>query len=134
MAGFDTLYGNDWDDDEIVRLSALQRRTILTRDKAMLRRGDVERGYFVRAVESEAQLAEVLSRLQLDTLVAPFTRCRECNTPLEEVSREAVLDRLPEKVRGFYRDFKRCPGCERVYWEGTHFQRMKGVLDQLQSR
>jgi hypothetical protein len=134
MAGFDTLYTDYWNDDEIVRIAGVQKRTILTRDKAMLRRGDVERGYFVRAVESEAQLAEVLSRLQLDTLVAAFTRCRECNTPLEEVSREAVLDRLPEKVRGFYRDFKRCPGCERVYWEGTHFQRMKGVLDQLQSR
>jgi uncharacterized protein with PIN domain len=131
MAGFDTLYGNDWDDDEIVRLSALQKRTILTRDKGMLRRGDVDRGYFVRAIESEAQLAEVLERLQLESLVAPFTRCRECNTPLEDVSRDAVLERLPEKVRGLYDRFKRCPGCERIYWEGTHFERMRHLLDRL---
>jgi uncharacterized protein with PIN domain len=130
MAGFDTLYGNDWDDDEIVRLAALQRRTILTRDKAMLRRGDVARGYFVRAIEGEAQLAEVLARLQLERLAAPFTRCRECNTPLEDTSREAVLDRLPDKVRGLYDRFKRCPGCDRVYWEGTHFDRMKAVLQK----
>lgn len=131
MAGFDTLWDNDWEDDHIVRISALQRRTILTRDKAMLRRGDVERGYFVRAVESEAQLAEVVARMQLEALVAPFTRCRECNVPLEDVPREAVLERLPDKARELYDRFKRCPGCERVYWEGTHFQRMKGVLDRL---
>ncbi len=128
MAGFDTLWAKDWDDDEIVRLSLVQGRTILTRDKGMLRRKEVERGYFVRATESEAQLAEVVRALQLESGIAAFTRCRECNALLEEVPREAVLERLPEKVRGAYERFKRCPGCERVYWEGTHFARMKGVL------
>ena len=131
MAGFDTLWSGDWDDDEIVRLSLVQGRTILTRDKAMLRRGEVERGYFVRATESEAQLAEVVRALQLESSIAAFTRCRECNVPLEDVPREAVLARLPEKVRDSYDRFKRCPGCERVYWEGTHFARMKGVLERL---
>src|SRR5512141_2127853 len=33
MAGFDVLWGNDWDDDRIVALSGAGRRTILTRDK-----------------------------------------------------------------------------------------------------
>ena len=128
MAGFDTLWTNHWFDHEIVRLSLSERRTILTRDKGMLHRREVERGYFVRATESEAQLAEVLRALQLERLVAPFTRCRECNTILEDVPKEAVVDRLPEKVRGFYERFKRCPGCERVYWEGTHFARMSRIF------
>ncbi len=70
LAGFDTSWSDDWDDDEIVRRSAAERRTILTRDKAMLRRSEVERGYFVRAVEGEAQLAEVVRALQLERLVA----------------------------------------------------------------
>jgi uncharacterized protein with PIN domain len=131
MAGFDTLWDKDWGDDHIVSISAVQRRTILTRDKAMLRRSDVERGYFVRAVESEAQLGEVVARMQLEGLLAPFTRCRECNVPLQDAPREAVLDRLPDQVRVLYDRFKRCPGCERVYWEGTHFERMKAVLQRL---
>jgi uncharacterized protein with PIN domain len=133
MAGFDTLWTNHWNDDEIVQISAVQKRTILTRDKGMLRRREVERGYFVRATESEAQLGEVVRALQLEGMLAPFTRCRECNVALEDVSREAVLARLPEKVRDAYQRFKRCPGCERVYWEGTHFARMKGVLEKLGS-
>jgi uncharacterized protein len=133
MAGFDTLWTNDWDDDAIVQIAAVQARTILTRDKGMLRRREVERGYFVRATESEAQLGEVIRALQLEPLLAPFTRCRECNVPLEEVAKDAVLDRIPDKVRGFYDRFKRCPGCDRVYWEGTHFERMKGVLEKMVS-
>src|SRR6185295_3698510 len=83
MAGFDVLLDNAWDDDEIVRIAAVQARTILTRDKGMLRRREVERGYFVRSTESEEQLAEVLRALQLEALVRPFTRCRECNALLE---------------------------------------------------
>jgi uncharacterized protein with PIN domain len=131
MAGLDTLYGNLWDDDQIVQLAAVQKRTILTRDKAMLRRGDVDRGYFVRTTESEAQLAEVVARLQLESMIAPFTRCRECNAPLEDVSRDEVVDLLPEKIREAYHHFRRCPGCERVYWQGTHFERMRGILERL---
>jgi uncharacterized protein with PIN domain len=130
MAGLDTLWTNHWNDDEIVQISAVQKRTILTRDKGMLRRREVERGYFVRATESEAQLGEVVRALQLEGMLAPFTRCRECNVTLEDVPREAVLDRLPENVRDAYERFKRCAGCERVYWEGTHFARMKGVLEK----
>ena len=65
MAGFDTLLEPDWDDDAIVERAAAERRTILTRDKAMLRRSAVERGYFVRNVHGEAQLAEVVRALQL---------------------------------------------------------------------
>jgi hypothetical protein len=71
MAGFDTQWSNDWDDDEIVRRSLAGRRTILTRDKGILRRREVERGYFVRAVESKAQFAEVVHALQLESLLAP---------------------------------------------------------------
>ena len=100
----------------------------------MLRRREVERGYFVRSVESESQLAEVVRALQLESLIVPFVRCRECNTPLEDVPREAVLDRLPEKVRASYDRFKRCPGCGRVYWEGTHFRRMKGLLERARAQ
>ena len=131
MAGFDTLWSTEWDDDQIVQLAAVQKRTILTRDKGMLRRKQVDRGYFVRATGSEAQLGEVVRALQLERLIAPFTRCRECNVALEDVPRDAVASRLPPKVRDLYTAFKRCPGCERVYWEGSHFQRMKGVIGRL---
>ena len=131
MAGFDTLWGRDWDDDHIVGLAAESRRTILTRDKGMLRRSDVDRGYFVRAVAADVQLGEVVAALQLEGRLQPFTRCRECNTMLGDVPLEAVHDRVPPRIRALYARFKRCPGCERVYWEGSHFARMKGLLDRL---
>ena len=134
MAGFDVLWASDWDDDFIVARSGEERRTILTRDKGMLRRSEVERGYFVRATESEEQLGEVLRALQLEARVDPFSRCRECNALLEEVAKAEVEARLPPKVRELYERFKRCPGCGRVYWEGTHFARMRDVMERTLRR
>ena len=131
MAGFDTVLDHDWDDDRIVACSLAERRTILTRDKGMLRRAEVERGYFVRAIHADEQLAEVLRALQLEGLMDPFSRCRECNTPLEDAAPQAVAGRVPPRVRGLYQHFKCCPGCGRVYWEGSHFERMKKLVQRL---
>ena len=130
MAGFDTLWDNDWDDDRIVAASLAGRRTILTRDKGMLRRAEVERGYFVRAVASEAQLAEVLHALQLEERVQPFVRCRECNVLLGEASAAEVEARVPARIREMYDTFRHCPACGRVYWEGSHYDRMRAVLQR----
>jgi uncharacterized protein with PIN domain len=130
LAGFDCLWSPDWDDDALVAAAVAEDRVVLTRDKGILRRRAVTRGRFVRAVESEAQLAEVVRAFGLRAQLQPFSRCRECNVPLEDVAKSAVEASLPEKVRALYTRFKRCAGCGRVYWEGTHFERLRGVLER----
>ena len=129
MAGFDCLYRNDYRDSELITAAVAEHRIILTRDKGLLKQRLVTRGYFVRHTESEEQLREVVRALQLDTALRPFTRCRECNAELREVPKAEVLERLPEKVRGAYERFQLCPGCGRIYWEGTHYARLRRLLD-----
>ena len=131
MAGFDTTFEPAWDDDRIVACSIGERRTILTRDKRMLHRSEVERAYFVRSIHADRQLAEVVGALQLEARLAPFSRCRECNSLLEDARLEDVGDQVPERIRALYRQYRRCPGCARVYWEGSHFLRMKSLLDRM---
>jgi uncharacterized protein with PIN domain len=128
LAGFDCLWSKDWDDDALVAAAVADKRVVLTRDIGILRRRAVTRGRFVRAVESEAQLAEVVRAFGLRAQLRPFSRCRECNVPLENVSKDDVEALLPEKVRALYTRFRRCPGCKRIYWEGTHFERLRAVL------
>ena len=131
LAGFDCLWQRDWDDDALVATAVAEGRVVLTRDKGVLRRRAVSRGRFVRATASEAQLAEVLRAFGLRARLRPFSRCRECNVPLEEVAKPEIEDALPAKVRARYTRFKRCPGCGRVYWEGSHFERLHGVLERV---
>lgn len=129
MAGFDCLYRNDYRDSELVTAALAERRIILTRDKGLLKQRLVTHGYFVRRTESEEQLREVVRAFQLETSMRPFTRCRECNAELHDVPKTEVLARLPEKVRAAYDRFQLCPGCGRIYWEGTHYARLRRLLD-----
>lgn len=124
MLGYDTLYSNQLDDDEIIELSARDGRIILTRDRELLKRKEVTHGCFVHALKAEAQFGEIVERLQLAGGARPFTLCLHCNRPLEAVEKTAVVDRLPFQVREHYDRFCTCPGCGRIFWEGSHWDRM----------
>lgn len=127
MAGFDALYGKQASDAELAEIVTREGRVLLTRDRYLLMRTAVERGYWVRSTVPKQQLLEVVKRFDLVGSMRPFTRCLACNAVLEEASRESVLERLPPKIKD--KDvFHVCPGCQRVYWEGTHYERMSTLL------
>ncbi len=131
MLGFDCLYRNDYEDREIVRIALREERIILTRDRGLLKNSLVRRGYWVRAEEPEEQVREVLERFDLEGKVRPFTRCLSCNGPLEDISRELVLDRLPPRTRREHRRFKICSGCGKIYWPGSHHRAMQARIARL---
>jgi uncharacterized protein with PIN domain len=128
LAGFDSLWRNDYGDEEIVSIAVAQKRVILTRDKGILKRSVVQRGHFVRETDSEKQLAEIIRAFQLEHALRSFTRCRECNAPLQEIAKDSLEGRVPEKVRLALDRFNECPQCRRIFWEGSHYERMRRVL------
>jgi len=77
------------------------------------------------------QLREVFDRLDLARSAQPFTRCLSCNTPLRAIDKMRIAARLPPGVRQRYERFAVCDGCQRVFWEGTHWQRMRRLVDSL---
>ena len=127
MAGFDALYGKQTSDAELADIVAHEGRVLLTRDRYVLMRTAVERGYWVRSTVPKQQLLEVVKRFDLVGSLRPFTRCLACNSVLEEASRDSVMERLPPKIRGMGA-FHICPSCQRVYWEGSHHKRMSTLL------
>ena len=129
MLGFDTLYDNHYQDDALVLIAEQDGRIVLTRDRELLKRRAVTHGCYVHALKSEAQLREVVERLDLARGARPFTRCLHCNAPLRPVDKASVLDRLPPKVREHYEHFSACDACGRVYWEGSHWRNMRRLLD-----
>lgn len=128
MAGFDTLYRNDFADDELAAVSRDERRILLTRDAGLLKRAAVTHGYFVRETAVRRQFAEVMRRFDLFRQARPFTRCLRCNTILQVAIKEEIADRLPPRAAELYHEFLRCPGCDRVYWKGGHYERMREFL------
>ena len=128
MLGFDTLYRNDFSDEEIRRLAEIERRIVLTRDRELLKCREVVRGAYVRALKPEAQLREVAARFALSGAARPFSLCLACNLPLEKVAKSEIASRVPPQVYVLHERFVRCPGCLGVFWPGSHYERMRAAL------
>lgn len=134
MLGFDALFRNDFADQEIAQISSSERRVVLTRDVDVLKRKEITHGYYVRATEPTEQTTEVLRRFDLVANLRPFSRCLECNEPLEDASPEEVKELVPDGATREHTDFSRCPNCKRIYWEGSHHARMKEKIDEILER
>lgn len=129
LLGFDVLYRNSYTDREVARIASIDRRIVLTRDRALLQHKIITHGYFVRAVKPREQVKEILLRLDLYGALRPFTRCLRCNGELEDVDKIAVLHQLEPKTRKYYDRFRRCKACGQAYWKGSHFNRMEKLCD-----
>ena len=134
LLGFDTLYRNDIRDDELAEISAAEDRIILTRDRGVLKRKVVTRGYLVRADLPQDQVVEVLRRFDLSAQAQPYSRCSLCNGILEEVKKEDVLEKLEPLTMKYFHQFRRCPECGQVYWKGSHFDRMDDFISDVLDR
>jgi len=128
MLGCDTLHRNDYSDEEIRRRAETEGRIVLTRDRELLKCREIARGAYVRALKPEAQLREVVERYGLEAHTRPFTLCLACNLPLQPVDRDAVAARVPPAVLELHDSFVRCPGCNGVFWPGSHYRRMLSAL------
>jgi hypothetical protein len=131
LTGFDTLYDNGYDDAEIVAIAEREGRIALTRDRELLKRRTLTHGCFVHALKPEQQAAEIFARLDLARSARPFSLCLECNAPLRPIDKALVAERVPPGVSDRQTRFSTCDRCRRVFWEGSHWRRMRQIVDRL---
>ena len=131
LCGFDTLFADSLSDRDIKEVSLKEQRIILSRDKELLsnsKNTDVCRILSDRPVD---QLSEVIDKYCLRKFFKPFSRCIECNGSIEPVSGDEISDHLLPRTREFYSQFRRCRSCGKIYWEGSHYEKMKKFVDSL---
>jgi uncharacterized protein with PIN domain len=123
VLGIDAVYSTSWSDDEILRIAESEHRTILTRDVAFASRLSPGQYLFIEDDHYREQVRQVLRAFDIKEF-SVFSRCLECNAPLETVGKEAVAERVPPYVYQTQERFAVCPSCNRVYWHGTHADQM----------
>jgi uncharacterized protein with PIN domain len=129
ILGYDALFDTSLNDNELVRLARAEDRVLLTRDHELAQRRGVQT-LLIHDEELDGQIHQVLADLDLEPAQA-FSRCPVCNEPLEPLDPQAARARVPAYVARTQRTFKICPVCQRVYWRGTHWQRMEKRLEKL---
>jgi uncharacterized protein with PIN domain len=131
ILGFDVLYANDYQDEQLAEIANQQNRTLLTRDRRLLMRNAVISGYWVRNLEPDDQVVEVLHHYHLAQSTHPFKRCLRCNQPLQPISKAAIIDRLEPLTKRYYDEFRICPACDQIYWKGSHYEHMLQRIDHV---
>ena len=131
LFGFDAFWDANYNDKEIILFSLSEGRIILTRDKELLENKNVVHGYRVLSQKPDEQLREVFIRFDLKYHINPFSRCMECNGILKEARKEDIIERLFPKTIEYYNSFIMCTVCNRIYWEGSHYERMKKYIESV---
>jgi len=63
--------------------------------------------------------------------IQPFKRCLVCNGLIELVNKENVIAHFPPNTIDFFNEFYQCENCKRVYWKGSHYERMIQLIQKL---
>jgi uncharacterized protein len=128
LLGFDAAYDNAADDDELMVRAAAERRTLLTRDRGLLRRRMMTNARFVRGTDPREQLTDVVRRFGLAEQIRPYTRCPVCNGVLAPVRKTDVVHLVPPGSLHHHDAFTACTACGKVYWEGSHHARISRLV------
>lgn len=132
MLGFDTAYQWNWSDNTIARIADQEGRIVLTKDRGLLKRKQVQWGRLLRAETPIEQVKEVKSFFGLRPPFNLFSRCLRCNTPLVPVDKKDILHRLEPKTKRYFHHFRICPDCKRIYWPGSHHDKMRQWVQELE--
>ncbi len=131
LLGFDTLHYREGDDKTLEKIAREEGRILLTRDRALYDWAKAE-CYFPINIDTELQLKEILAHFDLYNQCHPFSRCMVCNGMVHEVEeRSKILPLVPPKVREYNTRFWQCETCKKIYWHGTHYERMKGRVEAI---
>jgi uncharacterized protein with PIN domain len=127
--GYDILYPKT-SDSALVQLSRAEDRMLLTRDKELVKRKNLKVLY-IPSDKLDEQLAQVINEFDLKITTKAFSRCPECNNLIKKIDKSEVMDKVPQGVYANQEKFWLCTKCNRYYWHGTHYDKIKSKFDAL---
>lgn len=135
MAGYDTLFTAKGEhDNEVLRRAEQEDRWLLTCDtKIFTHSYKWSKIFLLTASDLEDQTDLVTRHFALKWSERAFTRCTIDNTQLVQATIEQV-EKVPSAARKLEGPILYCPGCERLYWRGSHFEKMWEQLCELDYR
>jgi hypothetical protein len=131
MAGFDTTTVTSRKLRDIVKMARSEERIVITRNRELVKIGELHFAQLIRSDDHREQLLEVEERYGLSSAATPMSRCLVCNEALLSVPKEKILHRLEPLTRKYFTTFKECSLCRKIYWPGSHHDRMIETFDFL---
>jgi len=130
LLGFDTLYRNDLEDEEIIQSAEKEHRIILTWDCEILSNKTTQ-SYRPNSISFNEQVREVMSVFNLRKHARPFSRCIKCSGEIISVDKDSVIALVPPRSGQFMEYFSQCQACRKIYWHGSHYNSLRKWVDEV---
>lgn len=129
LFGFDVAYAGPLSDGELREQAESENRLLLTRDKELSNDKRVN-AFYVESDVLDEQLRAVMRKFSLE-IQNPMSRCSLCNSMIVKVSKSEVKGKVPEGVYEIQDEFWKCPSCGKLYWKGTHWDKILQKIKEL---
>ena len=130
VLGFDAVYWGGGNLEGAFKTALMEGRVLLTRSRKIREKSGDLQVLVIEANNPREQIRETLSKLQLQPAAEKFfSRCLMCNQDLLSIPKEEAEGKVPDFIYRLYDSFHVCPRCLRLYWPGTHLQRMKKEME-----
>jgi uncharacterized protein len=133
MLGFDTFYKNDLSSEELYQIARNENRYLLSKSAYFKTFSDID-FYQIESSDPKQQVKDVVIQFNLFNLLNPFTRCLYCNQILEKKDKVEVENELLPQTKKDFSEFWKCTSCNRIYWKGSHYERMIKQIEEIHLR
>ena len=131
ILGYDTEFVKDTSRHKIIMKSLTEQRIVLTRDTRLSKK-KVYKLVLIKSDKIREQVKQVIKELNLKLQKEKFfTICSICNKKVVPVEKEKVKDLVPLYVYQTIDEFYQCPICQRVYWQGSHYDLFLKEVENL---
>lgn len=129
ICGYDAKYFRNASDEELLNVSAFEKRILLTRDITLHRKA-IRKGIDSLTVhgEDESQkLAHVARKYNLN-LQPKNSRCPNCGDLLQKTNKVDIKEKIPTRTFTTYDDYWLCNSCDQIYWRGSHWKNIMKTI------
>jgi hypothetical protein len=136
LCGFVAVYRKWGSDGEIISEALKSGSIAITSDRELALRcakGGAKAVLLPVWSPHEDKLITALSGAGIKEIF-PETVCTSCNGELKKASKEDARGKVPDAILGKFDDFLLCSSCSKVFWHGSHWQRIKTALDGIKGK
>lgn len=137
MLGYDVKYSSRLRDNQLVQKAEEERRVLLTKDLKLYQQAAAKGvdAFYIEGEREGKKLARLARKLGIRlSIEMTKSRCPKCNTRVNPISKEEVVDRIKQGTFKYYSNFWECPKCKQVYWQGSHWKGIRKTLKRAREK
>ena len=138
VLGYDSTYFSSIEDEKLVLIAKNEKRIILTKDELLCKKAQNQNitAILIRGNDELEQISQIHQSIRFEKFVIDTnnSRCIICNGKLQPIEKYRAIGKIPEGILEREDKFWMCDGCKKIYWQGTHFEKLQEFADKLNNR